>query len=234
MLKFLGIGAQKCGTTWLHSALSRHPDVGFPGGKEIHFWNRHRETRGLPWYADLFKKEQAVEGDITPAYGFLPPQTINLIRRWAPPGLRLIYMIRDPRERAWSSARMALHRADMTHDEASDQWFMDHFNSKGSLQRGDYEKCIRNWRSEFSPESLLVVRYDELCKDPVKIANCCLLHIGIDRGLYSEADRNTLQKRQFAGDGVSLRPALKAVLDDIYQPRISSLAEYLQMDLSSW
>ena len=234
MLKFLGIGAQKCGTTWLHRTLSRHPDVGFPGGKEVHFWDTHLGTRGLAWYAGLFKHERKLEGDITPAYGFLPVEIIQQIRRWAPPDLRLIYMIRDPRERAWSSARKALERAEMTHDEASDQWFIDHFRSAGSMQRGNYEGCIRNWRTVFPEDSLLVVRYEELCHDPVTLANRCLEHLGIQQHLFTEQDLPSLQERQYAGDGVPLRPSLRLVLDDLYQPQISALAHYLNMDLSDW
>ena len=40
MLNFLGIGAQKAGTTWLFENLKRHSQIDFPaGGKEIHFWD---------------------------------------------------------------------------------------------------------------------------------------------------------------------------------------------------
>lgn len=35
---FLGIGAQKCGTTWLARYLDDHPEVGLPPFKEVHFW----------------------------------------------------------------------------------------------------------------------------------------------------------------------------------------------------
>ncbi len=33
---FLGIGAQKSGTTWLHDKLWRHPQVWLPPIKELH------------------------------------------------------------------------------------------------------------------------------------------------------------------------------------------------------
>ena len=234
MLKFLGIGAQKCGTTWLHRTLSQHPEIEFPGGKEVHFWSKYYKTRDLAWYAALFKNGKALQGDITPAYSFLPPDIIRAIKEWAPPDLRLIYMIRDPRERAWSAARRALERAEMTHEDASDQWFVDHFKSKGSLQRGDYQSCIHNWRMEFSQESLLIVRHEDLISDPVAVANRCLLHIGTDRHLFTEIDRAALQQGQYVGDGIPLRPSLRPVLNELYQPKIRSLAKYLMMNLSEW
>src|SRR5665647_1032714 len=139
-LNFLGIGAQKCGTTWLYETLSRHPKIAFPGGKEVHYWD-NPQARSVSWYIDPFANDNLVNGDITPAYGILAPETIQQIHALLPE-LRLIYLVRDPIERAWSSAKMALGRAEMTLDEASDQWFMDHFSSMGSLARGNYETCI--------------------------------------------------------------------------------------------
>ncbi len=45
---FLGIGAQKSATTWLHGNLQRHPRIWLPPVKELHYFNHvHRpETRG--------------------------------------------------------------------------------------------------------------------------------------------------------------------------------------------
>lgn len=37
---FLGIGAQKAGTTWLYRMLARHPDLWLPPVKELHYFNR--------------------------------------------------------------------------------------------------------------------------------------------------------------------------------------------------
>lgn len=39
MFDFLGIGAQKAGTTWLHTQLKQHPDVWMPLAKELHFFD---------------------------------------------------------------------------------------------------------------------------------------------------------------------------------------------------
>src|SRR5690606_23280995 len=130
MLAFLGIGAQKAGTTWLYRQLSRHPRVRFPGGKEVHFWNARIERDSLDWYRALFSSDPAlVEGDVTPAYGILEPTVIRQIHD-AFPDLRIIFIMRNPVARAWSSALMALGRAEMTLQDASEQWFLDHFHSQ--------------------------------------------------------------------------------------------------------
>jgi hypothetical protein len=44
--EFLGIGAQKSGTTWLHDNLARHPQVWLPPVKEIHYFDRPHVSLG--------------------------------------------------------------------------------------------------------------------------------------------------------------------------------------------
>src|SRR5688500_11701828 len=38
--RFLGIGAQKAGTTWLHEMLSSHEEIWLPHLKELHYFDR--------------------------------------------------------------------------------------------------------------------------------------------------------------------------------------------------
>lgn len=231
MLTFLGIGAQKCGTTWLYNALSGQEGVSFPGGKEIHFWDRPN-GRSLCWYSQLFSDASRANGEITPAYSMLPVEVIRNIHDVFPK-VQLLYLIRNPIERAWSSARMALSRAEMTHEDASDQWFIDHFKSKGSLARGDYETCIRRWRSIFGSEPLKVVRYEAIVNDPAGVLKACMAHLGLVCHVNGQDDQKLAQP-VFKGDGVPLRPSLLKELLEIYGNRISSLSQYLDEDFSSW
>ena len=51
---FLGIGAQKAGTTWLWKNLATHPDVWFPEGiKEFHYFNDRAELATQTWRRKL-------------------------------------------------------------------------------------------------------------------------------------------------------------------------------------
>ena len=43
---FVGIGAQKAGTTWLYDQLALHPQVALPDCKEVHFFDTICPTRG--------------------------------------------------------------------------------------------------------------------------------------------------------------------------------------------
>jgi hypothetical protein len=232
LLKFLGIGAQKAGTTWLYYVLREHEKILFPAGKEVHFWDRHL-AKGVEWYNALFQgNSDQWMGEITPAYAILPNKIVAKIGHHFP-DLRLIYIIRNPIQRAWSSAKMALKRAEMTFEEASDQWFIDHFRSQGSLSRGDYERCIRTWRQYFAAEQLLVIKFDLLKKKPDIFIQKCLVHLGLENAI-PETLLPRLFDPVFETEKFVLRESLYSELISIYEEKIRSLEDYLMKDLSSW
>lgn len=231
MLKFVGIGAQKAGTTWLHSNLSAHPDIAFPEGKEVHFWDSRRDL-GIEWYKERFSGS-AIEGDITPAYAVLDPATIREVASHYP-SIRIIYLIRNPIDRAWSSAMMALRRAEMSFDEASDQWFIDHFRSAASLARGDYEACIQNWLSAYPPDQILIRQFEEISSRPRQLLQEIANFVGAEPAFFDDYCEKIMCRKIFAGNNPELRPILRDVLVGIYDRKIDSLANYLGIDLRSW
>lgn len=234
MIDFLGIGAQKAGTTWLFRMLDRHPDVRFPAGKELHFWNRPDSDDAQAYLAHFSGVSDGVRlGEITPAYSMLDVEVIERIHALNP-SLRLIFIIRNPMDRAWSSALMALGRAEMTINEASDQWFIDHFQSSGSLRRGDYETTLRNWRSVFPDEQLLLLRYEDIVHKPANVLQRCAWHLDVDGRHFVALPNTALTKREFAGRGYPLRHSLRPVLWALYESRIESLARYTGLDLLDW
>ncbi len=233
MFNFLGIGAQKAGTTWLYEQLNRHPQLAFPLGKEAHFWNRPHDAAAVADYLDCFAQVNAIAGEITPAYGMLPIETVREIYSHTP-RLRLIYLIRNPIDRAWSSALMALQRAEMTIDEASDQWFSDHFHSAGSRKRGDYQACLQTWRAVFPDEQLLILRFEQIVAKPESLLNRCFQHLSVSPQTSEQLRQQGCRVPVFTGPGHSLRPTLKPILQALYQQQIEQLAKYLDMDLSAW
>ncbi len=72
---FLGIGAQKAGTTWLSQMLGQHPEVWTPPFKEVQFFN-HRfieeHRKWLPWHfrrgRQNIEKRWAARGEEMPRH----------------------------------------------------------------------------------------------------------------------------------------------------------------------
>ena len=223
MLAFLGIGAQKAGTTWIYEQLRQHPCLSFPLGKEAHFWNREFDDPSIATYLASFGGSDCIAGEITPAYAMLPVERIRRIYA-CNPELRLIYLIRNPVERAWSSALMALQRAEMTIDEASDQWFIDHFRSAGSRRRGDYAACLDRWLDVFPAEQLLVLRFEQVREAPEALLNRCFEHLGVAPQPTDLLQARGCRQPVFTGSGALPRPSLLPILRELYREPLQRLA----------
>jgi hypothetical protein len=97
---FFVIGAMRSGTTSLHSYLRSHPDI-YLHLKEPHFFDGKFE-RGLDWYRNLFAEaaDAKAVGESTPTYMY---SDLALTRmREIVPEARLVAMLRNPVERAYS------------------------------------------------------------------------------------------------------------------------------------
>lgn len=234
MLNFLGIGAQKAATTWLFANLDRHPEIAFPAGKEVHFWDR-REGRPAQAWLELFEgvPEGIMAGEVTPAYACLDAPSIRAVRECAP-GLRIFYSLRNPLERAWSAALMALQRSELELHEASDAWFVDHFRSAGSRARGDYLACLRAWRSSFPADQIHLVFHDEILSEPRQVLAGLAEHLGADPRFFDSVSDAQLRERVLEGKARQVRPSLLPVLHELYDEPIEALADFLGRDLEAW
>lgn len=240
-LSFLGIGAQKAGTTWLHKMLRLHPDIGMPEQKELHFWDRESpDATSIAAYRSLFLHLHGrARGEITPSYAMLPRERIALVRR-AFPEVRLIYILRNPVERAWSQAKMELSRRFPTGvptDFRLYPWLEIQFRSESSLARGDYAACLRNWLMEFPREQLQVSTYEELRQAPRDFLETCSGHIGVDAGFYTRVTDEQLADRIYPELEILGIPRLELpempppehipLLIELYKTRIGACEEIL-------
>lgn len=234
MLDFIGIGAQKAGTTWIYENLAKHHEIFFPNGKEMHFWNKvdignqdkieeYIKSFTLSSNSQSLIKKQ---GEITPAYAFLEQNVIKEIYK-INPNLKIIYSVRNPIDRAWSGALMALKRAEMTIDEASDQWFIDHFKSEGSLQRGDYETCLNTWSKIFPAENFLIINFDDITKNPKDVLKKCAIHIGVSDNFFNDISYEDISKKIYSGLNQPKRKKLQKKLENLYKDKIKSGKKYL-------
>lgn len=231
---FVGIGGQRCGTTWMYVNLERHPQVRFPAGKEIHFWNGSNEgpeawLENFPAPPPGFK-----QGEITPAYAILPEGVVAEIAEVAP-DLRLILNIRNPMQRAWSASLMFVERSQMEPDEPSDAWFIDVVRSQQCVAKGTFSTTIRTWREMFSAEQLLLVVHDDIIDDPAGVLQRIALHLDVDPGFYKR-DRPELAERQgiFSSERRQPSPEVIEVLRDVCAEEIDRLETLLQRDLQHW
>ena len=206
---FLVIGAQRAGTTTLYHYLVRHPQVlGAIGDKEVHHFDQPG-AEDLHAYRAAFPRRATVEregrrahgkvvvGEATPYYLFHPavPERV----RAALPDVRLIAVLRDPVERAWSHHRheVELGYEDLPFEDAlereeerlageeerllSDPRAVSFAHQHHSyVARGRYLEQLARWWRAFPSERLLLIRSEDLHRDPASTMGSISEHLGIE------------------------------------------------------
>lgn len=229
---FLCIGAQKAGTTWLHANLRCHPELFLPPTKEAHYFDR-KFHRPLAYYARRFRPAgERRAGEITPAYSLLPVERIRFIRQ-VMPGVRLIYLLRNPIDRAWSQAQMEVVRPRLELGLPIGQdAIIRSLRSERNRSRGAYLENIDRWLSVFPPEHLFVGFFDDLVERPELLLTGILRHVGADQP--SDWCGFPLREVVKAGAGVPLPDELRPLLRDLYSDQIHALAERLGGAAARW
>ena len=99
---FIIIGGAKCGTTSLYDFIVRHPDIEAARAKELVYWSNPIKT-GLDSYRANFplsSRKRCLTGEADPSYFNYPGVPAQM--KAALPDVKLIVILRDPVERAYS------------------------------------------------------------------------------------------------------------------------------------
>jgi hypothetical protein len=182
---FLVVGAKRAGTTSLYRYLTRHPGVlSCAMGKGTHYFDVCF-TRGWGWYRSSFPlaRGHAITGEASPYYMFHPLAPARIAA--ALPGVRLIMVLRDPVDRAWSHyhnerslgteplsfedavarevERLGGEAERMTSDPAYQSFAWRHHSY---LARGRYAEQLERLYNLFPPDQVLVLQSEALLADP--------------------------------------------------------------------
>lgn len=106
-------GVQKGGTTSLAGYLGEHPALAAPSSKELHIFDNEKldwQNPALAAYAKFYEKltPGQLRFEVTPIYLFWPPSLSRIKQHNA--AAKLIFLFRDPIERAFSHWRMETRR----------------------------------------------------------------------------------------------------------------------------
>ncbi len=172
---FLGIGAQRAGTTWVHQCLAEHPEVYVPTEKELHFFDSNFEN-GVDWYRAHFPPQFVdavrIAGEITPTYlgSSIAAQRIAELR----PNAKLFVILRDPLDRAYSAyqlfkeTRFATRSFEVACRPGSDL-----------VRQGLYAQHLARFLALFPRERLRVWLYDDVLKQPANVLRELFEYLGV-------------------------------------------------------
>jgi hypothetical protein len=214
---YIGIGAQKCASTWIHRILAEHPEVAVPEVKEIDFFS-YRYDRGYQWYERHFCNPGSARarGEISPSY-FAEPAVPERVARYIPEA-RILLSLRDPVERALSNHRHEVRAGHLSGPDYSFETGLK--NNPMYVEQGLYATHLRNWLRHFPSERILVLLMEDVENNAEVVSNTVYRFLGVDgtfvpEGLTTRFNRSfatrwsPLAELKDAVYGVTRRPGLR-------------------------
>jgi hypothetical protein len=177
--EFLIVGAMKAGTTSLYADLATHPALFLPEEKEpVLLLSRETDAQVVQLYARLMRpaKPDQKRGEASTGYTKRPASDSCAARaaRLLGPDLRILYMQRDPVERAISHYRHDFLEGTVTApiDEAllHDPKYVDY---------GCYDWQIAPWLAAFGPDRVLRLSFETYIADRAQVLTKVCSFLGV-------------------------------------------------------
>ena len=175
-LRFIIPGFSKCGTTSLCALLDEHPDIQISKNKEPCFFSRVNYREDQEWFENLFDFEAGatVYGEGSTFYSNVRDEKVS--RRSileAYPGIKLIFIARDPVSRIESSYR-EFHNSGPVFGfnvPFGLGTLMDEFTD--IVEDTCYWSRINNYKEFFPEEQIHVLFQEDLDRQPeIELARC--------------------------------------------------------------
>jgi hypothetical protein len=245
---FVIIGEKKCGTTFLYHLLGQHPLVQPAASKELHFFDRHFDE-GIEWYRRCFPspkqrdKRQTITGEATPymSHRLAPERMAQVV-----PKARLIALLRNPVERAYSDYQMVARkeRETRTFEEAiraaakarlpegdhpgpGDSRHRYHY--RRYLYRSLYIDQLLRWTRYFDKEQILVLKSEDFFESPIETLKVVLEFLDLPEW-EPEAEKLMGGKRNEGRYEREMDPATRRRLEEYFEPYNQRLYDFLGTD----
>ena len=179
------------------------------------------QPKDFAWYRSLFEPAgERLTGDITPAYATLSGSVVGRIRELLP-DCRVIFIMRNPIERAWSHFRSNAEKAKLDTAGSSLDTVRRHIDSPSSQIRTAYTRTIETWEQSFSRDRILYLFYDDLLadRDGFLGAVCRFLGIPFEQRYFADT-RDAVVNRSMV---LEIDPSALAYLARKYHDEIAAL-----------
>ena len=250
---FFIVGAQRCGTTYLHRVLDEHPEVEMakPVWPEPKFFlDDDQFARGLDWYGRHYFGHEpgaTVRGEKSASY----LESDLAARRIAAalPGARIVAMLRDPVARAvsnyWYSVENGLETLPpgdaLTQDEderahTDEGWYLvDGARISVSpfayRRRGRYVEDLRRYRALFGQDRMHVLVFEATVGSAEAVSGL-FAFLGVDAGFRPPSIDRVVNPGQAETEPVPA-DVLEFLRDYFVEPNAELTAEF-GLDLSLW
>ena len=156
------------------------------------------------WYRSLFPRRAGlVTGEATPAYARLDAEGVAHVARVAP-SARVIYMLRDPVERAWSGARMNARKRfgrEIAEEPAAEQIAFLADGADGLHRRfrrhSEYVANLGRWERRYASGRVHLAYFDDVVAEPARVLRSVYRFLGVsdDAAHVPSAVRRPVNRR---------------------------------------
>jgi len=269
---FVGIGAQKAGTSWLHWNLSGHPELWLPPVKELHYFDQlyvdtpghqraaderrrqkaeHARARLVEagtaedgsaearaaaliatgvisdeWYGSIFGLAPPTStcGEITGSYALLPQEGLDHLVRLNP-DVKILFLLRDPIDRAIAHVQMLYKRGD-PHAQREFEPLETLEVDPRVLARSRYSETLRRYRTRVGDDAIWIGDFDQLADDPAGLLRSVCVFLGVE---FDDRLFPGMHAKIHEGTPRQLDPAaydrLKAALEPEYDELVAILPD---------
>jgi Sulfotransferase family len=206
-IDFIGIGAPKCGSTWVFYALGQHPDICLSEPKETRYFSREDfrpeythanawrplinsdHADDLTWYARHYRHcpPKALKGEFSPDYIYDEEACSRIHHHF--PSVKLLVCLRNPADRAysmyWARTQYARKNRFETFEQAIER-------EPRYLLKGQYHKYLKGYLEYFRRNQIKVMLFEDIVNFPEQTIRDLFAFLGLDLGI--ELDLNRVPK----------------------------------------
>ena len=202
-IDFIGIGAPKCGTTWLSAQLEAHPQIGFAPDKEVYYFadtilrriagkELRCFERGDAWYHEQFPAAAGAvscRGEFCPAYLYSEEAAARIAAYR--PDIKLLLCLRPPVEMIyswyWYGRNAVLAKLPETFEGMMQDSFL--------RDVGCFALHFRHYLDRFPVENFLVVQFDAIRRAPEGVRRGVYEFLGVDPDFKPQLEKGKNEAR---------------------------------------
>jgi hypothetical protein len=206
-INFIGIGAPKCGTTWLSAQLEAHPQIGFAPDKEVYYFAdtilrrlADKELRcfkrGDGWYHEQFPAAAGAvscRGEFCPAYLYSEEAAARIAAYRS--NIKLLLCLRPPVEMIyswyWYNRNAVVASLPETFEQLMENPFL--------RDLGCFARHLKPYVERFPAKNILVVQFDAIRRAPELVRRRLyeFLNVAADFKPQEEAGKNAARAPRF-------------------------------------
>lgn len=179
-LDFIGVGAPRAATTWLHACLREHPDIYVPPQKELNYFSTRtlftttNHILSLQWYRAQFagSKHYRIRGELSPSYITDPEAAERIFRMF--PDVKILINLRNPVDALYSSYRLGSCFYNLGNT------FEDFLATKPDFKKSFlYHKLVREYLQRFPGEQIHFIFFRDVLIDSEKVLRDLYNFLGV-------------------------------------------------------